>query len=203
MKRYYIIIVFLLVLMSSCTKKDNSNFLQAKNKLYNMKSYSAVAHITVYGNKGVSYYKVAQYCVLPEKIRIETIEPNFLKGKITVYKDGKWKVYHPLINKTFEIDNLRSIDQIIYLGIIQKDLFIDKSARYKNISKNGTDYIKIENTIPGESEYGKTAVLYLERISFNPALLEILDNEEKVKVKVEYEGFEYNKKLDNSIFLIN
>lgn len=168
-----------------------------------MKSYSSFASITVYGNKGISEYKVKQYCILTDKIRIETIEPSFLKGKITVYSEGKWKVFHPLINKTFYIDNLRNIDQIVYLGIIQRELFIDKGAKYKLVKKDDKELIEITNYIPKESEYGKVAALYIEMDNYTPIVMEIMDSFQRVKVRVKYENFRYNEDLDNSIFVLD
>ncbi|QCX34430.1 hypothetical protein FDN13_12375 [Caloramator sp. E03] len=191
-----------MILLCACNKKDNNDFIKAKNKLNNMKSYSSLANITVYGNKGISEYKVKQYCVLTDKIRIETIEPSFLKGKITVYSDGKWKVFHPLINKTFYIDNLRNIDQIVYLGVIQRDLFVDKGAKYRLVKKDDKELIEITKDIPKESEYGKEAALYIEMDNYSPIVMEIIDSLQRVKVRVKYENFKYNEELDNSIFVL-
>ncbi|SKA87962.1 Outer membrane lipoprotein-sorting protein [Caloramator quimbayensis] len=168
-----------------------------------MKSYSTSAHITVYGNKGIGEYEVKQYCVFPDKFRVETIEPLFLKGKVTVFNDGKWKVYHPLIDKYFEIENLRNIDQIVYLGIIQKDLFVSSDSKYKFENKDDKDFIMISCRIPKESEYGKFAVLYLNKDNFNPVMMEIIDNSQNVKVRVNYNDFEYNKDFDDSLFKLN
>lgn len=203
MKRLLIFIFFILLLLCSCNKRNYDGFSDAKNRLKNMKSYSALAHITVYGNKGIGEYEVKQYFVFPDKIRVETIQPSFLKGKITVFSDGKWKVYHPLIDKSFEIENLRNIDQIVYLGIIQKDLFISDDSKYKFENKDDKDLIKISCKIPKESEYGKIAVLYLDKDNYNPVMMEIVDNSQNVKVRVNYNDFDYNKNLDNSLFSLN
>ncbi|MCX7884954.1 MAG: hypothetical protein N2448_08010 [Caloramator sp.] len=200
MKKFLIFIFFIFLLLCSCNKRNYDVFSEAKNRLKNMKSYSALTHITVYGNKGIGEYEVKQYIIFPDKIRVETIHPSFLKGKITIFSDGKWKIYHPLINKSFEIENLRNIDQIVYLGIIQKDLFISDDSKYKFENKNDKKFIKISCKIPKESEYGKFAILYLDKDNFNPVMMEIVDNSQNVKVRVIYNDFKYNKNLDYSLF---
>ena len=195
-----ILIVLFVFIVSGCGNNDAVN--NANKKLSEMKSYKASALINISGNKGNSTYKVTQYYVEPNKLRIETIEPGFIRGKIVVCDGKKWRVYNPLISLSFEMDSLKEADQLIYLGIIQKNIFLKEDSTAKLLVKNGVKYISIKAKIPNESIYRKTAVLYLSEKNLLPEMMEILDDKNNPVVVVKYTSFQYNPKFSDDIFVI-
>lgn len=197
MKRILLIIIPIL-LLSSCKKNDD--IYNVNKKISNMASYSANAEIEVNSNKGVSVYKVRQYYCEPDKLRIETIEPEFLKGKIMTYDGLQWKIYHPMIGSTFQVKKLQDDDEFIYLGIIQKNMITLEDVEFKYISRNGVEYVAVKCNIPGGNEYRRMAVLYITRKEYCPEFLEILDEKEDIKVTVRFYDFDYNSKLEDSLF---
>lgn len=192
------ITIILFLLLSSCKKNDD--IYNVNKKISNMLSYSANAEIVINGNKGISEYKVKQFFNEPNKIRIETIEPEFLKGKIIVHDGEKWGIYHPLINSNLQIEKLKDDDEFIYLGIIQKSMAAWEDVEYKYASRNGVEYIAIKCNIPGGNEYRRSAVLYVTRNGYYPEFMEILDNKEDIKITIKYYDFEYNSKLPDELF---
>lgn len=193
-----ILMIILVVLLSAC--KRNDDIYNVNKKMSNMLSYRANAEIFIKGNRGMAEYKVRQYYSEPDKLRIETLEPEFLKGKIIVYSGGKWSIYHPLINNKLQVEKLLDDDELIYLGIIQKDMVAGENTEYNYASRNGIEYIAIKCNIPGGNEYSKSSVLYFTKKGYYPEFMEILDDKEDIRVTVRYYDFEYNSELKDSLF---
>jgi outer membrane lipoprotein-sorting protein len=194
------VLILFLFFISGCGNKDAVN--NANKKLSEMKSYKAGAEISITGNKGNSVYKVTQYYAEPNKLRIETIEPSFIRGKIVVCDGKKWRVYNPLISMSFEMDSLKEADQLTYLGIVQKNIFLKEDSTAKLYDKGGEKYVVIKAKMPDESIYRKTAVLYLSEKTLFPAMMEILDDKNNPVVVVKYTSFQYNPKFDDDMFAI-
>lgn len=197
MKKILLMIIPVLLFMS-CKKDDD--IYNVNKKISNMLSYSANAEIVINSNKGVSEYKTKQYYSEPNKLRIETMEPEFLKGKIMAYNGSKWQMYHPLTGGILEIKELQDDDELIYLGVIQKNMIAWENVDLKYVSKNGSQYVAIRCNIPGGNEYRRSAVLYVTRKGYYPEFMEIMDDKDDVKITVRFYDFKYNVKLEDSLF---
>jgi outer membrane lipoprotein-sorting protein len=198
LKKLVFVIAICMLFVVSCNKKDD--FYNANKKMSEMKSYSAMAEITINGNKGTSNHKVKQFFIDPNTLRVETLEPDFLKGKILCYSGQKWKVYHPLIKQTFEYDNLKEDDELIYLGVLQKKILISEDSTYELTTKDGTDYIQVRSSLPNSGEYRTYAVIYLSKDKYLPELMEIYSDKDKLMVQVKYTEFKYNDEINKELF---
>jgi outer membrane lipoprotein-sorting protein len=198
LKKFFLLLILSLIFLCSCEKKDD--LYNAHKKLAEMKSYIAIADITVNSNKGTSNYKVKQYFVEPDKLRIETTEPDFLKGKVICFDGAKWKIYHPLIKQSFEADKLKNEDELVFLGILKNGILSGEDAKYKYASKDGVDYVQIKTTIPGGNDYRKYTIVYLNRKTYLPEIMEIYDENDQVRVIVKYSEFKYNEEIKSSLF---
>ncbi|SEF60475.1 Outer membrane lipoprotein-sorting protein [Caloramator fervidus] len=189
---------FILVFLISCSRKNN--FDDVKQKLINMKSYSAEVEVDVYGNKGVSHYKVVQYFKEPNLVRIETNVPSFLKGKILVFDGRQYFIYHPIINQKYSIQKLKDDDVFIFLGIIDKKIFLDNSQiSYKRIGDKNYISFKVELK---DSTYRKYVELFFNQDNMLPEIMTFYDEGENVRVNILYNNFKYNPTLDDSLFKI-
>lgn len=202
MKRIVPVFILLIFLLSSCSNKKEDTY-DAHKKLANMKSYSATAEVTVYSNKGNTTYKVKQFYVVPNKLRVETLEPDFLKGKVVVYNGQKWRIHHPLINQTMDVNELKDGESFIYLGIIQNSIMSSEDAKYSHVKKYDADYIEVKSTIPGGNKYRRSVALYLKEDEYYPEIMEIFDDNNKVSVSVKYSDFEYNRETNDSLFKLD
>lgn len=197
MKRIAFIILMSMLLTSCSGKNENYN---ANKKIAEMTTYKARAEIIVYGTKENAKYLVNQYYKADDKFRIETIEPEFLKGKIMVYNGKRCAIYHPLIDQTIEINGDKDDNRFTNLGIIQKGVLAGEKTEYNAIKRDGMEYIQVKCTISDGNKYRKYAILYLEKEGYIPKILEILDEKEKVVVLIKYSSFDYNCSVDDSLF---
>lgn len=197
MKRIPLIILSFLFFVS-CSRGDE--LYNANKKLVNMASYKCDAYVSVYGKKETLTYKVRQFYKADDKLRVEILEPNFLKGKITLYNGNKCIVYHPLIGQSIEIKSSNADDRFTNLGMMQKSVLGGEKAEYKRITKDGTEYIQIKCVISDGNEYRKSAILYMLKDGYIPSFMEIFDEKERVVVLINYSSFEYNCILEDSLF---
>jgi outer membrane lipoprotein-sorting protein len=193
-----IVLLCLFVILGGC-KRGNSLYDISKI-VFEAKSYSAVADITINGNKGISKYKVKQYYTEPDKLRLETLEPNFLKGKVIILYENKWKVYHPLINASFEIPRPKDDDALILMGVIQKSVFTGEDSKlYSTVYKN-VDCVCIKSIIPGGNKFRFSSILYINKSSRLPMEMTILDEQGNINIKVLYSEFHFEEEFKSSTF---
>lgn len=197
MKRL-IFFMSLILLFTSC--KPNDIVYRTNKKIARMNSYSALCEVTVYGNKENSKYTIKQFYKASGRMRIEVVEPDYLKGKAMVISNSKCKIYHPLINQTIIMDIDRIDERFTGIGIIQKSLITGEKSKYKEITKNGKEYVQIRCMIPDGNEYRKYAILYLGIREYSPEYLEIYDENNNLRVHVKYTDFHYNCNINDSLF---
>lgn len=195
--RLWVAIILCLFLSSCAVRSGNDGFDYSFSK---MKSYTCNAEITVYGNKQNSVYNVKQYYMEPDKVRIETLEPEFLKDKVSVYSNGSWCINHPQIGGKLTYSGSSDADGLADVGIVVKKLFCSSGAKKSMAEINGTEYIKIQAAIPGDSQFRKTAVLYFDDKKYYPVYMEILDDKNTRRVEVKYSNFVYNADIESSKF---
>jgi outer membrane lipoprotein-sorting protein len=198
LKKILILFIISAIFLTSC--KNNDELYKANKKVLEMKSYSTTADITVFSNKGVSNYKVKHFFSSPDKIRIETMEPDFLKGKVIVGNKGKWKIYHPLIGQSFETTELKESEEYICLGILQKSILSGEDSKYSYIMRDGFEFIQIRAMVPNGTIYRNNISVLLSKENYMPEVLEIYDSNNKLTVRVVYSEFKYNIEIKDSVF---
>jgi outer membrane lipoprotein-sorting protein len=200
LKKLLLITAAFLFILCSCGKRDD--LYEANKKMSEMKSYSAKAEMMVNGNKGSSSFKFKQFYIEPDRLRIETLEPEFLNGKVLSFNGSKWKVYHPMIKQTFEISNPKDYDEFVYQGILQKSIMIGEDSKYEYSAKNGVDYIKISASMPNGNEYRKNAAIYLSKDDYLPQIMEIYNEKGDLVVQIKYSEFKYNEQIKDELFTL-
>jgi len=180
--------------------KNGKRLVDIKANIAEVKSYSSTADITIYGNKALSNYRVKQYCIYPDKLRIETLQPDFLRNKVVVKNGDEWKIYHPLINQILEMSKLMEEDELILMGIIHKDLFTSSSSTVSDNEFEGKKCICIKSIIPSGNQYRKTAVLYIDEDKKIPMGMDILDDKGNKKIEIKYSEYKSNEVFSDKLF---
>lgn len=196
------IILFIAVLTGGCLPQRNERvFKEAHRKLVEMEGYSCTAEIYIKGNKKPGEYKVKQWFKVPDKYRVEVLEPGELKGKLTVCDGDRVWLYYPYIDQVFLLENVNSISEDnLFAGFFLKDLMNTEEIEYSFDEKEGQEVIVIEFPPAGGNKYRHVERLYISKRGFIPVLLEVCDVEGNVTTRVKYDSFDYNPKLDPELF---
>ncbi|WDC84219.1 hypothetical protein PL321_18630 [Caloramator sp. mosi_1] len=156
---YFLILIFTIFTIScKIIKKDKS----VQDFILNLDSYKSEVEIEIYSNKGTSKYRQLQIYKSPDKVKIETLEPEFLKGKVMILNNGRFEIYHPLINQKFEGDILTE-PTFIHLGIIQTSLLKNKEYTTTYTVLDGIETIKLRLRLEGDNIYKNEAIVYFTK----------------------------------------
>lgn len=199
-KKVIFLVIIIFVFFTSCSRKIA--YEDVKKRLQDMKSYATQADIDIYGNKGVSHYKVVQYFKEPNLIRIETIVPSFLKGKILVYDGKRYTIYHPIIEQRYFLENLKDDDVFIFLGVIDKRIFLKENSIFSSKRVDGKEYITIKSELDESSAYRKYVEIYFNSVNLIPEIMTFYDEKENIRVNIVYKEFKYNPTIQEGLFKI-
>lgn len=198
-----IFFVFLVITMLiSCAPKTDEDIFYETQKLFNkMETYYCEVEITSRGNKDPQRYLMSQWFKKPNKYKFEVLEPENLKGKITVSNGKKAWEYHPVIDQVWMIENfVNSEEQNMFLGYFIKNCLNSEDVEIRRKTVSGVEYLIIDTNIPGNHVYFDKERLWIHVKSMKPYLLQVFDAKEQIRIDVKYLQFEYNPKLEDHIF---
>lgn len=197
MKKIFFVILIFCFIFTACSQEDSTKEIK---EITGDNTYSAIADIQIHGNKADTKYKVKQYYVYPDKIRIETLEPEFLKEKVIIKNGDQWRIIHPLMNQTISTTKLMDKNELMLIGVIEKSFFEDCKKNLTMEKFKNQTFICIKKAFMKSNIYRSTAVLYLDKNGITPCYLNILDQNGDVKVEIKYENYEKNWKLQQGLF---
>ncbi len=203
MKKKVWAVLFSLVFMAQgCSSYTAEKaYKAAHKKLTGLEAYSCKAEIYVKGNKEPGQFKTKQWFYIPDKYRLEVLEPETMKGKTTVFDGNRIWMYYPYIDQVLLLENIdSSTDANLFLGFFLRDMLETESISYSIEEQDGTTMIVIELPVPGVNKYRSTQKLFMSIRNFLPVMLEIYDVNGNVTARVKYSDFVYNPKLDGDFF---
>lgn len=168
------------------TKEEMYNSFS--EKISNISSYECVADVLVIGNKSPSNYKFKHTYKSPSTYKIETLEPEELKGNIVEYVDSKINL-KSITGDEVELPNQGEISKNLFLGD-----FINNYKEVKNLEiSEDEENIILEIKINNKSEYFETQILYVNKKQLIPQKMIILDDKKQKRFEVSYSNFRFNK----------
>ncbi|WP_053955314.1 LolA family protein [Inediibacterium massiliense] len=196
--------ILIVCLLGGCSPKTKEDLLyDVQKKLNQINSYTCKAEIEIHGNKDMQKYIVKQWFQKPNKYKLETIYPDTLKGKVTLFDGKRAWVYHPLIEQTFILDDFsKSDEQNMFLGYFIKNYLESENVQIDKKRKEHKDYLVITTEIPGNYAYFHKQILWINIEKKEPFLLEVYDSSDHIRMRVKYDGFEYNPTIENDFFKI-
>lgn len=161
-----------------------------------MKSYTCDIHMEIKNAKQTIYENCRQSYMNKDKYRLEIGNNRvwiFLKDKSIVEDLNNSKIYET--EKDFdEIYKYTFVNQYINL------LFSDEEYEISSQEENGEKYMVVTLPIYGESDNLKKGTLYIDEKTKLPYQLLIYNENDSQVVKVKYENFIENPKLNNDVF---
>lgn len=186
-----IIIVSIITLYSvGCGRKEYTKeeiYEDFQNQISKIESYTCNAKVEAIGNKENTTYVFKHTYKKPDYYKLEVKSPKNLQGKTIEYKGEKVLVKNPSINDTIELPNMNNDSHYLFIGDFIKNYMQNESI----ILEVTESELKIQTEIPGDNEYFKKQILYVDNKTKNPNKMEILDNEDKPIFIVTYEDFKY------------
>ncbi|RKD30069.1 LolA family protein [Thermohalobacter berrensis] len=204
MKHLYLIIIILsLIFITGCKEPTNEEIFYEVQKTYNvLETYSCTATVKIKG-EDIRIYKAKHKFKRPNKYVIEIIEPEESKGHITICNGKQVWFYHPKIEKSILIRDLKaSPKENMFIGYFLKNLFTNEYISLESEKIGDSEYLIITTEMPGNSKYGKFEKLWVNKKNFNPFKLVILNENKEITTEVIYTDYKSNIKLPDKVFNI-
>ena len=204
LKRALVVLVAILMITSiSCVKEKTNEeiYNEAQEIVMNMKSYTCIAEVVVAGNMKPQTYKMIQKFKAPDKCYIEVIEPSYIQGKKTIYNGKKSIVKQPKINQSWELNNFKNtLEANSFLGCFVYYILDTEEIVLNREEIGDKEYLRIDTNIPDDNYYFKNAKIWINIKDNTPFKLQILDGDNKIRLDIQYNEFEYNTNIDDAIY---
>jgi outer membrane lipoprotein-sorting protein len=205
LKKGFRVLVGLLLLsqlMGGCgPETEDEIYRRVHAKLTGLESYSCTVDVYVKGNRAPGQFMMKQWFVVPDRYRIEVLEPDEMRGKTTVFDGQRLWMYYPYIDQVFLLEGARPEgDENLFLGFFLEDMVESEQIRYYIEQIEGRKTLILELPVKGMSMYRHVQRLYVDTANCLPIMLEVLDAAGHITTKVGFKEFVYNPKVDFGIF---
>ena len=189
------IILFIIILMKFFLNNDYKNSETGNNKsiqeieqdILNIKTYKATLTVTIKNNRNENNYKIMQEVTKDYEKQVTT-EPKEIEGLEMTYKNGKIEIKNTELNLSKIYEN--------YPNVAENNLFLTQflqsyqNGEDKDIETTANEIIMKVKT--NKNKYNVTQMLYVNMNDLKPKKLEILDNNNNIKVYILYNEIEIN-----------
>jgi len=193
--RILFVTLSLMIIMSACGNRMSADRFQSiQKKLFELKSYKCIAEIRIVNNKNTTKYIVKQYYIHPSKFKVEVLEPEFIKGLLTISDGSETKVSNPNI----DVNNTYVSESIIKLtgnNMLLTYFFSNYVSSEKSNMEISGDKYRLKTYITSETDYMSAEILGISKEGY-PESLEIFDKEGRLKLQIKYIEFVMNPILD-------
>lgn len=201
-RKVWAVLIGLALIGQGCSPyTEEKAYRDVHRKLSGIETYSCTADIYIKGNKEPGRFITRQWFCMPDKYRLEVLEPEVMRGKTTVSDGQRLWMYYPYIDQVLLLEDMdSSMDESMFIGFFLRDMLETESIDYSIREEDGTTTVVVELPVPGSSKYRFTQRLFMDKKRLCPVLLEIYDINGQVTTRVEYSDFEYNPALDSDFF---
>ena len=169
---------------------NNKSIEEIKQDILNIKTYKATLTVTIVNNRNENNYKIEQEVTNDYEKQV-VLEPEEINGLEMVYKNGTLEIKNTDLNLSKIYNN--------YPNISENNLFLTQflqsyqNGEEENKSIDTTDENKMVMKVKtNRNKYNVTQVLYVNMKNLKPEKLEILDNNNNIRVYILYNEIEIN-----------
>ncbi len=167
---------------------NNKSIQEIEQDILNIKTYKATITVTIKNNRNENNYKMVQEVTKDYEKQVTT-EPKEIEGLEMLYKDGKLEIKNTELNLSKIYEN--------YPNVYENNLFLTQFLQSYQNEEDKNIKITDENEIimkvkTNKNKYNVTQLLYVNMKDFKPKKLEILDNNNNIKVYILYNEIEIN-----------
>ena len=192
---FIILIIILIIFFLNNDYKNNEtgnnkSIEEIENYILNIKTYKATLNVNIKNNRNENNYKIMQE-VTNECEKQVTIEPEEINGLEMIFKNGTLEIKNTDLNLSKIYENYPNVyeNNLFLTQFLQTYQNEEKQNRSIEITENNEIIMKIKLD---KNKYDVTQVLYVNMKNLKPEKLEILDNNNNIKVYILYNEIEIN-----------
>lgn len=179
-----------ILVLTSCNLNNEGRILNRLDKhLTKYTGYTTNLEMEISMDDQINTYKMREKNTLNNKYTLEILEPKDSKG-ITIEFDGdKVHINHANIKQSITLNPVKKFDESLLIG-----RFFRKPQKLRNIKEEkigNTSYYVFSNKIDNNNRYSREQIIYLNKKTFVPHLLNILDSNGDVRVSIKYINFKF------------
>jgi len=192
------------IIMAGCGKTEMTAMEKVQKQLTEMECYKSDATIKRTSNRGEMTYDTTQYNNMTGEYRLEINGPEAMAGNYTVYDGNNVSQYNAKTNETVTLDvpEGQKGSQLFLCTFVKnymqsEDVSVDTAA-----TLDETKCTVLEAVIPDGNKYISTEKLWVDNETLIPLKLVIYDENGGERYEITYNNFEYNPKIDDSVFTV-
>lgn len=195
MKKFLLLFILLAsIILASCSTDKTAKTKEKLSDLYNENSgYITKLEMKILTGDKESVYKMQEKYTRDGSISLEILEPKESEGIIIEYKDDKIFLNHSSIKQSISLKAVKNLDKGILLASFFENL--DSVGFIEEIELDEKDYFVIEFTPENTNKYNNQRIVYLEKKTLEPHLMEIRDENGDTRVIIKYYDFKYKKDI--------
>lgn len=206
MKKGILILAALLATIgfAGCASKEPETEMEKIQKQLNeMEGYQCSLTMKRISNKGENTYEAKQYYQSTGEYRMELTAPETVAGNYTVYDGKQVCQYNPRVAGMIVKDVPPSQQRNeLFLGQFVKNYMQSEGVSVDAVAMDKSKCTVLEAVIPGNDEKLATEKLWVDNETLCPVQFVLYDIDGNERYVIEYHEFEYNPKLDPSLFVI-
>lgn len=188
-----VIIILLIIMLRNVVNPSNQEII---NRVKNIECYTSDVEYIFKNERSEFKEETTQYYSRSLGSRIE------FKGgyePVKVYKGGEIKV-EGSNNEEFILE--RDIDELYPLAFVENILDNPVTEEIKEVREEWGDgeYIEVCVEYNNKNKHLNKAKFYIDKNKRVPALLKIIDDNDKERVRILFKNFKIEKSLDSSLF---
>ena len=182
---------------------DGDIYEQIQRRLLSLETFSAEATVTYISNQNTHVYETRQFARSTGAYRIEVTGPERVAGNITIFDGRQIAQINEAANAKVILGTQDSPERYEIL----LTSFIRNYVRSRDVSVtvaaiDEQQFTVLEANLPGSHPYLATEKLWVCNDTLLPFKLVIFDTAGEERIIVEYKTFEFNPRLEDSLFFI-
>ncbi|MBO5955534.1 MAG: outer membrane lipoprotein carrier protein LolA [Clostridia bacterium] len=190
----------LMISLSGCKTGSHDVYEEIYERYYNMKSFSAVAEVTVKSDKTENRYVVKQLYEAPDSFLIRVVEPKELEGS-GVSLQGDQMILNSGFghNEAFG-GKLSAGHGVLFVSDFFETYFKSEETSVSAATSKGDSVTVLECFLGGKNEKRFMQKLWIDNETFLPLKLETYDINQNPSVTVSFREFQRNYEIDPKNF---
>ena len=194
-----LIIAIILILFIQVNYKSvitGNNIDKSSNDLIdnilNISSYEAKLEATITSNKTINKYVLEQYYIKPNYSKQIIKEPKNIENLEIIYNGNNLEIR----NSNLGLSKIYYSYNYLNENLLWLSYFIENCNHKYNVEENSEEIILITNI----EKYNYKGNLYINKKTSFPSKIEIYDNNNNIKIYIEYKEIKLNHIQEDNIF---